>query len=67
MFSAPPPLQASQLQQARQWEESVLPHIFTGPNGGARENALEQEVESLLPRLQQVSAHQQGSCMDKDA
>ena len=43
----------------------MLPHIFTGPNGGARENALEREVDALLPRLQQVSTG--STCIVKHA
>ena len=43
----------------------MLPHIFTGPNGGAMENALEREVDALLPRLQQVSTG--STCIVKHA
>ena len=46
--------QAAQLQQARQWEEMIVPQVFTGPVGDSRENTLEREVDALLPRLQHV-------------
>lgn len=48
----------SQLQQAKQWEEGILPQIFAGVAGDARENALEQQVDALIPRLHQGRQYQ---------
>mmetsp|Transcript_6746 Transcript_6746/g.14892 ORF Transcript_6746/g.14892 Transcript_6746/m.14892 type:complete len:556 (-) Transcript_6746:180-1847(-) len=44
----------SQLQEAKRWEEAILPQVFAGVAGDAQENALEREVDGLAPQLQQV-------------
>ncbi len=43
-----------QLREARDWEQAIVPQIFQGAAGDARENQLEAEVDAMLPRLHQT-------------
>ncbi|KAG1666773.1 hypothetical protein FOA52_004609 [Chlamydomonas sp. UWO 241] len=43
--------QTLRLNQAKAWETAILPQIFGGVNGDARENELERECDSIAPSL----------------